>query len=288
MDKYVIFQIDGGIGKNVVATSVVRSISEKYSDRKIVIVTAHPDVWICNPRIYRVLQFGQISYFYEDFVEGKDSIIFIQDPYKQEDYIYNRKHLAEIWCDLCKVEFRSSKPELYFTNLEFEYLSSLLNKSNPIFLIQPFGGASNQKHKYSWARDIPTSIAQDIVNQMSKEYRVIQIRREDQIGLNNCEYLSMNPRYLALSILLSDRRLFIDSYMQHAAAAMDKSSTVLWICNSPNVLGYNIHTNISSNFEKGSIRNSIYDPFDIIGDPISLATIPSQLFDTNQIIESLN
>ena len=115
MDKYVIFQIDGGVGKNVVATSVVRSISEKYNDRKIVILTAHTDIWICKPRIYRVFQSGNITYFYEDFIDGKDSVVFMQDPYKQEDYIYNSKHLSEISCDLCNVEFKSSKPELYFT-----------------------------------------------------------------------------------------------------------------------------------------------------------------------------
>jgi hypothetical protein len=288
MDKYVILHIEGGIGKNVVATAVVRAISNKYSDRKIIILTAHTDIWLCNPRVHKVFQFGQVSYFYQDYIENKESIIFLQEPYKQQDYIYRTKHLSEIWCELCGVEFDGEKPELYFTKLELDYLSSLINKDRPIFLIQPFGGAQGQQHKYSWARDIPPTIAQEIVDEMAKTHRVIQVRREDQVSLNNAEYLSLNPRQLALTLYLSDKRLLIDSYLQHAAAALGLQSTVLWVCNSPNVLGYQLHNNIISTFEKGNIRSSLYDPFDILGDPINLATPPNDLFKLSDILETFN
>jgi hypothetical protein len=287
MEKYIILQIEGGIGKNVVATSVVRAISKHYPDRKIIILTAHTDIWFCNPRIYKVLEFGKTPYFYQDYVQGKDTVLMIQEPYRSEDYIYRRKHLSEIWCNLYNIEWDGEKPELYFTNLEFDLLSAIINKTKPIFLIQPFGGAPVQGHKYSWARDIPPQIAQQIVDEMSKEYKVIQVKREDQISLNNCEYLSLNPRQLAMSILLSDKRLFIDSYMQHAASALNLSSTVLWVVNDPNILGYNLHTNIASNFNNGDLRNSMYDAHDIMGDPIQLASIPNDLFDIKKILETL-
>lgn len=287
MDKYVILTIEGGIGKNVVATSVVRAISNKHKDRKIIILTAHPDIWLCNPRVYKTLQFGTTPYFYQDYIDGKDSILFIQDPYRQQDYIYRKKHLSEIWCDMCGVKFDGEKPELYFTTLEFDFLSTLINKTKPIFLIQSAGGSANQQHKYSWARDIPPIVAQQVVDEMSKTHRVIQIRREDQIGFNNAESISLNPRQLALAIMLSDKRLLIDSYIQHAAAAFGLSSTVLWIANSPNVLGYDMHKNIIAKFDSGCLRNSMYEPFDIVGDPIHLATPPNNLFTSDQILESL-
>lgn len=283
----IIFQIDGGIGKNVVATAVVRAINKKYPDKKIVIVTAYSDVWTCNPRVHRVIQFGQQNYFYNDFVEDKNTLFFLQEPYKHQDYIYNRKHLTELWCDLCGVEWDGEKPELYFTNLEYDFVADTIKKDKPIFLVQPFGGAQNQQHKYSWARDIPPQVAQDVVNHMRKDYRVIQVRREDQIALDGAEYLSLNPRFLALSILMSDKRLFIDSYMQHAAAALNQPSTVLWIANSPNVLGYTLHNNIQAKFQYGSLKTAMYDPYDILGDPIQLATPPTGLFKSDDIIAAL-
>ena len=285
--KYVIFGVEGGMGKNVLATAVVRAINKQYPDRKIIVMTAWPDVWLCNPRVERVLQFGMTPYFYKDYIDGKDSLVFIQEPYKQTDTIYRTKHLTQIWCEMYGITWDGETPEMYFTSLEFDFLTQLVNKQKPIFLMQTFGGAQGQQHKYSWARDLSPVISQEVVNRMSKDYRVIQIRREDQIGLNGCESLSVNPRQLALSILLSDKRLFIDSFMQHCAAALGKSSTVVWIGNSPTVFGYTIHNNIKSNFEIGTLRNSLFDPFDIAGDPIQLATPPNNLFDVDEIMNSL-
>lgn len=287
MDKYIVFQIEGGVGKNVVATSVIRSISNSFPDRKIIIVTAYPEIWECNPRIYRIYQFGQISYFYNDFIDGKDTILFLQEPYRHQDYILKRKHITQVWCDLCGVEWSGDTPELYFTKLESDFVSTIIKKDKPIFMIHAFGGSVDQNHKYSWARDIPPSLAQDVVDHMSKDYRVIQIKRQDQLPLNNVEYLSLNSRQLALSLLESDKRFFIDSYMQHAAAALSMPSNVLWIANSPKTLGYSIHNNIECDFEKGSLKNSVYEPYDILGDPIQLATPPNILFDSDYIISLL-
>lgn len=287
MDKYIILQIEGGIGKNVVATAVARAISKQHTDRKLIILTAHPDIWLCNPRIWKVLEFGKVPYFHQDYIADKDTLLFIQEPYRCADYIYKRKSLSQIWCEMYNIEWDGEKPEMYFTNLEFDFVQTLINKQKPIFLIQPFGGASQQGHKYSWARDLPPKVAQSVIDEMSKNFRVIQVRREDQIGLNNCEYLSLNPRQLALAIMTSDKRLFIDSYMQHAAAALGYSSTVVWIVNDPKVLGYSIHKNIQSEFKNGELRNSMYEAHDILGDPLQLATIPDQLFDANKILETL-
>lgn len=285
--KYVIFGIDGGMGKNVAATAVVRAINKQYPDRKIIILTAWPDVWLCNPRVERVLQFGMTPYFYKDYIEGKDSLVYIQEPYKETSAIYRNKHLTQIWCDMYGITWDGENPELYFTSLEFDFVAQLINKQKPIFLLQTSGGAPGQNHKFSWARDLSPVLAQEIVNQMSKDYRVIHVRREDQIPLQNCDALSVNPRQLALSIFLSDKRLFIDSFMQHCAAALGKTSTVVWSANSPTVFGYTMHKNIKSNFEIGSLRNSFLDPFDILGDPIQLATPPNNLFSLEEIINSL-
>ena len=116
MDKYVVLQIEGGIGKNVIATAVVRAIEKKFNkERKIVIITAYPDIWELNPRVHKVLQFGQITHFYEEFIQNKDTLVMIQDPYRDNDYIFRQKHLAQIWCDMYDIQWDGEQPELYFT-----------------------------------------------------------------------------------------------------------------------------------------------------------------------------
>lgn len=285
--SYIVFQIEGGIGKNVIATAVIRSIQKEYPDRKIIIITAYPDIWELNPRIWRVFKFGEIQYFYQDYIKDKDTLLFLQEPYRETDFIYRKKHLSEIWCQMYNIPFDGEKPELYFTQLEGDFVYSIVNKEKPIFLINPFGG-TNKNSKYSWARDIPPLLAQEIVNQASKKYRVIQIRREDQLQLHNCESLSLTIRQIALTLIYSDKRLLIDSYLQHAAAAIGLESVVLWIGNSPTVYGYSIHKNITAEFDEASLRNSFYEPYDILGDPMQIATPPNFIFDEKQILKELD
>lgn len=289
MSKYAILQIEGGVGKNVMATAVARAINIAHPERKIVVVTAHPDVWLNNQRIHKVLVFGTLQYFYSDYIKDKNSMLCLFDPYKHPDYIYRRRHVTEIWCELCGVKWDGSKPELYFTQLENDFCSSMIGKDErPIFMINAFGGSPDQVHKYSWARDIPPATAQEIVNEMSKKFRVIQIRREDQIALVGAESYSVNMRQGALMLLQSDRRLLIDSLMQHASAAFGLKSTVLWACNSPIALGYELHNNIYADFNHADLKNSVYEPYDIVGDPTQLATAPVDMFNVKNIIDSLD
>ncbi len=286
--SYAVIQIEGGVGKNVMATAVVRAINKKYPEHKIVVVTAHPDIWLNNQRIHKVIQFGTMQYFYNDYIEDKNSLVFLQDPYKTSDYIYRRKHVTEIWCELCGIDWDDATPEMYFTQLENDFCQTMISKDErPILMINAFGGAENQQHKYSWARDIPPVIAQRVIEQVSDRFRVIQIRRQDQMVLNNAESYITNIRQTALMLLQSDRRLLIDSFMQHAAAAFGLKSTVLWGCNSPIVLGYDIHNNIYGNFQKGDLKNSVYEPYDIIGDPTQIVSSPANMFDVDSIIKSL-
>ena len=86
----------------------------------------------------------------------------------------------------------------------------------------------------------------------------------------------------------SKKRLLIDSYLQHAAASLNLPSVVLWACNSPRVFGYKIHTNISAKLQPASLKNSMYEPFDILGDPLQLATHPGSLYNKVDVLKVLN
>ena len=91
-------------------------------------------------------------------------------------------------------------------------------------------------------------------------------------------------------IKYSEKRVFIDSVCQHIAAALDKPSTVVWVRNSPKVLGYKIHDNIVTNVEDeiDVLFDSFLEPYDIQGNvyqcPFKEGTV---LFNTQDLIESI-
>ena len=62
MNKYVIWHVQGGLGKNVAATALVSDIKKIYSDRKLVMVVSWPEVFLQNKNIDRLLHLGCLLY----------------------------------------------------------------------------------------------------------------------------------------------------------------------------------------------------------------------------------
>ena len=251
-DKYVIWHIQGGLGKNIAGTALCASIKQKYPDRKLIMVVSHPEAFLSNPHIDRVYALGTAPYFYEDYIEGKDVIIFKHEPYDQTAHITKKKHLINNWCDLMDVDYKQQQPSL-FPNYSQKMTIGLWQRPKPIMVLQTGGGPmQGQRFSYSWTRDMPIEVAQEIVKQYSQQYHIIQITRPDGYPLDGVERADQplsNMELFALMIT-SQKRILIDSCLQHAAAALERKSTVLWIGTSPTVFGYNIHKNIVAKLPK--------------------------------------
>ena len=67
-EKYFIWHIQGGLGKNIAGTALIKEIKTKYPDRKLIMVTSWPEVFLNNPDVDRIFQLGQSPYFYESII----------------------------------------------------------------------------------------------------------------------------------------------------------------------------------------------------------------------------
>jgi len=286
---YIIFEIQGGMGKSIMSTAVIRAIKKQYPNHKIIVVTAYDAPFFFNPDVYRVYNFGQMPYFYDEFMFD-DTKVFRIDPYHTEDHIMQRKHLVKTWCDLYGIPFDGEEPKIYLNPREIEIARDKIKPDGrPIMLLQTHGGSNQQYSKKSWARDMPIEIAQGLVNYYAKSYRILHIRREDQPQLKNVEPLILPHRELYAVFTLSKKRLFIDSFSQHAAAALGLPSVVTWIANKPEVFGYDMHKNILPNVKVVNEFNkySYVEKFDISGQIQQFPYNTVNLFDTKEIINAL-
>lgn len=291
-DKYLIFHAEGGHGKQCMATAVIRALKKQYPDRKIIVITPWDGPFFYNPNVYRFYSFNELKYFYDDFIKMKDVKIFRQEVYHTEDHILQRKHLTKSWCDMYGVKYDGSKPELYINPREHEIAKDKIKPhlGKPIMLLQTHGGGKGQYSKKSWARDMPVEIAQKLVDRYSKDYRILHMRRPDQPELKGVELLNLPFRELYAVFSLSTKRLFIDSFAQHIAAALDLPSTVCWIANKPEVFGYEIHDNIlpNANLQQEFNKYSYLDRFDISGQIQQFPYDTINVFDINEIIKSVD
>jgi hypothetical protein len=85
--KNIIFQVNGGIGKSIMATAVCRAIKKAYPDYDLIVLTGYPEVFIGNPNVYRFYRSGMAPYLYEDFVKGDDTIFMCDEPYLAKGYL---------------------------------------------------------------------------------------------------------------------------------------------------------------------------------------------------------
>lgn len=251
-EKYIIWHIQGGLGKNIAATALCNDLKQQYKDRKLIMVVSYPEAFLSNPVVDRVYALGQSPYFYQDYIEGKDIVLFRHEPYNQTAHVTKKQHLIHNWCDLLGIEYKNQQPVL-FPNYPQRMTTGIWQRPKPVMVIQTGGGPmQGQKFSYSWTRDMPIEVAQEIINKYSQQYHIIQVTRPDGYQLQGAERIDGPLSNMELFSLLvtSQKRVLIDSCLQHAAAALKLQSTVLWVGTSPTVFGYNSHKNIIAKLPK--------------------------------------
>lgn len=97
--KYSIFHMQGGLGKSVAATAVSKCIKNNCNDRNLIVITPWVEPFLNLEYVDRVYKLGNTPYFYQDYIENKDSIIFKHEPYFTTDHIHKRVNLIENWCN---------------------------------------------------------------------------------------------------------------------------------------------------------------------------------------------
>jgi hypothetical protein len=150
------------------------------------------------------------------------------------------------------VDYKKQTPVI-LPNYPQGMLLGLWERPKPIMLLQTGGGPmEGQRYSYSWTRDMPIEVAQEIVKKYYQQYHIIQVTRLDGYPLDNVERLDQKMSNMELFSLLAktQKRVLIDSCLQHAAAALNLKSTVLWIGTSHKVFGYKMHTNLEAKLPK--------------------------------------
>jgi hypothetical protein len=246
---YSLFHVEGGLGKNVAATAVARCIKSNHPDRELIVVCSYPEVFLHLPYVHKVFQIGNTPYFYRDYIEGKNTLIFKHEPYFTADHIYKKKTLVENWCSLYGLEYKGETPELNITRRIIDMQRIKYKRNKPVLIMHTNGGLfQGQTLNYSWTRDMPKSLGQAVVNNLHGKYHIMQVCRTQENILDGVEPIvePMSNLELFALLLLSEKRLLIDSCLQHAAAALGLKSTVLWIGSPEKVFGYKMHHNISA------------------------------------------
>lgn len=293
-DKFVIFHVEGGLGKNVASTAVIKNVAEKYKDRKLIVMASFPEVFLNNPYIHRVYRLGMTPYFWEDYINGKDTILLRREPYFETSHIMQQSPLHETWHKMYDLPYNKEKdmPELYMNMIQRE-MNLTWQRQRPILLLHTNGGPiMDGAPIYAWSRDMPRYVAEAIVQNFGQQYHIIQICKHQSQAINNpmVEVITRQMSNFELFSVLqaSAKRVLIDSCLQHAAAAYRLPSTVLWIGTHPEMFGYKMHTNISAKPPVGNVKkvDASYFDYQLDGQFHECPyNSPEEMFDVQEVLK---
>jgi len=291
-----ILQIQGGLGKHLYLTAAVQVLKNNYPDRDVICVVAWPELFANLPGVKRVYPLGGTQYFYDEYIEDKDPLIFAQECYFHTDHILQRTPLIETWAKVYGLKYSGEKPYLKINSEQKKAIRSFYEpmfEGKPFLLIHTAGGLFTNTNPYSWARDLPIDVATKVANHFKKSHFVMQICRPSapqipDVFVRN-EALS-NTELIGL-LELTDKRLLIDSALQHGAACFGLKSTVLWNATSPKIFGHALHDNICAKEKPAKEKPGAYlFKFQFDGNPDEMPYEEEDLkdlYNIDEIISSL-
>jgi ADP-heptose:LPS heptosyltransferase len=302
-EKYCIFHVQGGLGKHIAASAVCKAIKNNYPDRKLILVCVYTDAFKNLPYIDRVFPLGNTQYFYQTYIDGKDSLIFANEPYYTTTHIHKQLPLVQTWCKMYGLEYNGETPDFRFNGLQKKVSKEVWKTQHgkkPVMILHTNGGLITPDAKpFMWARDMPIDVAQQIFDRYRKDFTIYQCTKVNSPkidGANIIEFgfnqgdMQLNLIEFLSVLIHSDVRILIDSCMQHAAAALKLPSMVLWNGTSPKVFGYDMHTNLETVMPNDfKLPNSYLFDFDFNGDEFEYPYDDTEdLYDMEKIFEYID
>lgn len=217
--KNLLLHINGGVGKCIMATAVIRSYKETHPEAKIVVVSGYPEVFLNNPDVHKNFPFAT-PYLWQDYYGQPGWKVSAHDPYMEETWIKNEKsHLIDIWCNLLGVESTQKTPLLYFSGPEIDELQRMIVTDKPLLVVQSTGGASPAAR--SWTRNPPHNEFDEFLADFKETHFVAHLCLPETPALLNVHQRieTLNRRQAMALIYYCQEFVGIDSFGMHARAA---------------------------------------------------------------------
>ena len=238
----------GGLGKNLLWTSLIPGLCNKDKVDKISVMTPWPFIFNNNKQIENIEPLA--DWTYHQTLTKYDNIIY-HEPYFS-NYIKSEKmHILDDWAMGYNIEPVIPKP---YINIKQPYkyeLSEPLTKSYCV--VQVNGGALQTGENKINPRDYRLDLVQTLIHRIrhQMDLDVVCFRYDKEPRPSDTITFISNTEHTLDIVPVIDKAEFvicIDSSLMHFAATTNKGkkTIVLWNKNqtSPERIGYNFQTNL--------------------------------------------
>ena len=266
MAKKCVVTVEGGLGKNVMFTAMLKELAKKYE--KIYVLSPYFDVFKACPYVTDAFPMGQVSTLYQQLCLSDDCDVLWKEPYTNQKFIKKQVHLFDAWAEELGITLSqkamdmvpeiSKYTELPLVKTQTEELLKQLN-GQKFILVQFCGGQSplapqldkdgklipyndhNEGLKRNYYR------GQELVDLLKKtypEHRILHFALPNEPSYEGAD--KVQAPYLVFHELCkhADKVVCTDSSLQHLATGVCNAVTLIWGETRPQHFGYSCNKNI--------------------------------------------
>lgn len=256
MGKKCIIEVNGGLGKNVMLTSILPELKKKYDE--IYVISPYFDVFKCCPYVEDAFAPG-IPTLYQELALDDDCDILAREPYSNQKFIKKQIHLFDSWCE--EWNFDLEKPAMdYVPNMDISReFPGLVNKVEeicekyPKFILVQFCGGQSPLAMADGYNDHQEGLkrnyfkGQELIDKLIAEYpdaAIIHYALKNEPSYNNA--LKLELPYITYHELAKHafKVVCTDSSLQHLSTGVCNDVTVIWGETRPEHFGYSCNKNI--------------------------------------------
>jgi len=225
-------------GDHVCMSAVVRMINEQYRF-KIVVLSAYPEIFVNNPRVWRNISQKKWSLLTRRIVSFLlfslrgiqiERFLFFAQEYTLEDHMRKTKsqtHLVQVHSQHFRLplNYQSFKPEIFFTDEEIVHYKKKYELPRQFAVVQPVG-----KTTYTPNKEWGFEKFQEIVKQLPQITWIQLGLAHDELLAGVIDFRDKTNKLRELFYVVSQASflLILEGLYNHIAAAFDIKSFVIF------------------------------------------------------------
>lgn len=267
MSKKCLINVEGGLGKNVMLTSILAEFKEAKGYDEIYVISPYHDVFKACSVVTDAFPPMQGT-LYQELVLDEDCDVYWKEPYSNQKFIKKQCHLFDAWAEEFDFVLGHSAdtyvPQLDKIEDEYPAVKSAaeryLNEWNHNFCIVQFNGGQSPLGPMKDQNGNPIQYnaqMEAIKRNYFKGEQIVKLLKEKYPGTTIVHFALPNEPtiegtvkievpYLTYHLLAKEAKAIVctDSSLQHLATGVNDNVTVIWGETRPEHFGYHCNNNV--------------------------------------------
>jgi hypothetical protein len=243
---------EGGLGAIVASTALLSKVKDTHE--KVVVCSAHSDVFDTNPKVDDLYTLDDGSLVFQKYLCMKN-VTSIKNQYMHYRPTITGRHIIYLMHLYNGLEWDGRLPELFVQPQEFGLVNNMYDPRKKRALIHINGSTiikNGQFEKWNFNKEVKEEHWDAAVKTLLKKgYEVIQVGHANEVPIEGTRNLlgKTNVRQLIVLTSLCNLVVSVESSVAHIASALKKPACVFYTSTSPTAFGYETVTPIEPSEE---------------------------------------